>query len=72
MLKLACIGIVLGLVASAALARLVTSMLVGVQPLDPLSLGAAVAVLLLTALMAAAIPGWKALHVNPLTALRAD
>jgi len=71
-LKLACIGIVLGLVASAALARLVTSMLVGVQPLDPLSLGAAVAVLLLTALMAAAIPGWKALHVNPLTALRAD
>jgi putative ABC transport system permease protein len=70
--KLACCGIAAGLVLSLILARLVTGMLVGVRPMDPLSLGAAALLLLLTALAAAFAPGWKATHVDPMVALRAE
>jgi putative ABC transport system permease protein len=70
--RLACIGIAVGLVLSLALARLVTAMLVGVRPMDPVSLGAASLLLLLTAIVAAAAPGLKATRVNPLSALRAE
>ncbi len=70
--RLACIGIAVGLALSLALARLVTAMLVGVKPTDPVSLGAASLLLLLTALAAATAPGWKATHVDPLKALRTE
>jgi putative ABC transport system permease protein len=70
--RLACIGIAVGLVLSLALARLVTAMLVGMRPMDPVSLGAASLLLLLTAIVAAAAPGLKATRVNPLSALRAE
>jgi ABC-type antimicrobial peptide transport system permease subunit len=68
--KLACYGIAMGLVLSLMLARLVTSMLVGVRPSDPVSLGVASLLLLLTALAAALAPGWRATHVDPMVALR--
>jgi putative ABC transport system permease protein len=65
-------GIALGLVLSLSLARMITSMLVGVSPLDPVSLGTAAVVLLLAAVAAAFGPGWKATHVDPMEALRAE
>jgi len=65
-------GIALGLLMSLGLARMITSMLVGVSPLDPLSLGIASVVLLIAATAAAFGPGWKATHVNPMVALRAE
>jgi ABC-type antimicrobial peptide transport system permease subunit len=67
---LACCGIAVGLVLSLVLARLVTSMLVGVRPTDPVSLCVASLLLLLTALAAALAPGWRATHVDPMVALR--
>jgi predicted permease len=70
--KLACGGIATGVVLSLTLARLVTGMLVGVRPMDPVSLGLAGLLLLLTALAAALAPGWKATHVDPMVALRAE
>ncbi len=70
--KLACCGIVMGLVLSLAVARLITSMLVGVRPLDPLTLGMASALLFITALAAAFGPGWKATRVDPMIALRTN
>jgi predicted permease len=70
--KLACCGIAAGLVLSLLLARLVTSMLVGVGPTDPVSLGLAALLLLLTALAAAFVPGWKATRADPMAALRAE
>ena len=53
-------GIAVGLVLSVMLARLVTSMLAGVRPADPVSLGVASLLLLLTAVAAALDRGWRA------------
>lgn len=70
--KLAGCGIAAGFLLSLALTRSVTSMLVGVKPADPASLAAASGALLLTALAASFVPGWKAIHVEPVTALRVE
>jgi len=70
--RMACVGIVLGVALSVGLARLVESMLVGVKPTDPVSLGMVAAVLLMTALGAALGPGWSATRVDPMVALRAE
>ena len=70
--KLAVCGVAIGLVLSFALARLITGMLVGVRPLDPLTLGMASALLLITAMAAAFGPGWKATRVDPMVALRTN
>jgi predicted permease len=70
--RMACVGIAVGVVLSVVLARLVTSMLVGVRPTDPVSLVAVATLLLLTAISAALGPGWSATRVNPMVALRAE
>ncbi len=70
--RLACFGIAAGLILSFFLTRLVTGMLVGVRPLDPISLSGAALLLLLTAMCAAFAPGWRATRVDPMTVLRAD
>jgi ABC-type antimicrobial peptide transport system permease subunit len=70
--KLACYGVVLGLVLSLALTRLISSMLVGVSAFDPVSLSVAVALLMVTAAVAALVPAWRAAQVDPMVALRAE
>lgn len=70
--RLAAFGIGLGLALSLILTRLVTSMLEGVHPADPLSIVFAAALLLVTALAAGFGPGWRATRVNPMVALRSE
>ncbi|QNI36897.1 ABC transporter permease [Edaphobacter albus] len=70
--RMASIGIVVGVVLSAALARLVESMLVGVRPTDPINLIVVAVLILITALGAALAPGWSATRVSPMVALRAE
>ena len=70
--RMASVGIAVGLVISATLARLLESMLVGVRPTDPINLAAVVALILTTALGAAWSPGWNATRVSPMVALRAE
>ena len=69
---LACWGIAAGVAASLMLTHLMQSMLVGVQPIDPISQAGAALLLLVTALCAAGAPGWKAAQVDPIAALRAE
>jgi putative ABC transport system permease protein len=64
--------VVVALVLSIMLGRLVTSMLVEMQAIDPVSFGSAALLMLLTALAAAFAPGRKATHVNPMAALGAE
>jgi putative ABC transport system permease protein len=64
------IGVALGAVCSMAVTRLVKGLLYGVMPGDPVSLFAAIAVLGLTAAVAAWIPSRRAARVDPMVALR--
>jgi len=69
---LAAIGVVIGLAATLVLARLIQSMLYGLKPYDPLTLGASILVLLLVAFIAGWIPAYRASQVNPIDALRSE
>jgi predicted permease len=63
-------GLVVGALTAAALARVVSAMLVGVGPADPVVYAAATAFTVIVALASAAIPAWRALRVDPAVALR--
>ncbi len=67
---LAAIGIVAGLAGAIVLARLIKSMLYGIAPDDPLTLGAGVGLLLAVALVSSWIPARRAAGVQPMEALR--
>jgi putative ABC transport system permease protein len=69
-LRLAITGVVLGLVGVALTTRLLRSLLFGVDPLDPLTLGAAAAFLVTVAFSASWMPARRAMAVPPLEALR--
>jgi len=69
-LRLVALGIVLGLAGALAGARLVSSLLYGVQPTDAVTFAVAPCVLAAVALMASYIPAQRAMRVNPMMALR--
>ena len=66
------IGLAIGLGGAWALTRLVTSMLYGVDPMDPSTLAATALFMSGVALVACVLPAIRAARVNPQTALRAD
>jgi predicted permease len=67
---LAFAGIVIGLGASFALTRTLSSLLFGVSATDPLTFAAVAILLLLVALLACYLPAHRAMRTDPLTALR--
>lgn len=69
---LAAIGAGLGLIASLALSRLLTSLLYGVSPTDPYSFAGVALFLLAVAATASYIPGRRAARVDPVVALRSE
>lgn len=71
-LKLTAPGITAGMAISLALAKLISSFLYGVPPVDPVTFLFAPLVLLAVALLAAGIPTMRALRINPVEALRAE
>jgi predicted permease len=68
--SLAIVGIVAGVGAALGLTRLVKTMLYGIQPWDPTTLGGGVVILLAVALAASWIPARRAAGVQPMEALR--
>ena len=71
-LVLTVFGASIGLVAAAALARLMKALLFGVSPLDPLTFAAVPVILALAAAVASFLPASRAASVNPADALRAE
>jgi len=67
---LAASGAATGLAAAFGLTRFLASLLYGVRPADPATLGAASLLLGAIALLACYIPAWRATRVDPLVALR--
>jgi ABC-type antimicrobial peptide transport system permease subunit len=64
------IGFAIGLPAAWVSSKLVASLLYGIQPDDPVSIGAAMVLLAGIALLAGYIPAARASRVDPLRALR--
>jgi predicted permease len=71
-LRLAAVGVPIGLAGLAAAAQGARSMLLGVTPLNPLSYGLAAAAAVALALVAAWIPARRATQVDPMEALRTE
>jgi putative ABC transport system permease protein len=68
--RMAGLGIAIGIVASLAVTRLVSSLLFGIRANDPLTFAGVAVLLSLVALAAAYIPARRAMRVDPVTALR--
>jgi putative ABC transport system permease protein len=71
-LKLTVIGGAIGLVIALGLTRLLSDLLFGISPMDPIAFGATLATLVTVALAASYVPARRAARVNPVTALRAE
>jgi putative ABC transport system permease protein len=65
-------GLLAGLLLAVALGRTLGSLLFEVGPRDPATFAAVAAMLGLTALLACALPAWRAARVDPITALRTE
>jgi len=64
------IGVALGIAACAAVSRVLSSVLYGVSPLDPVAFGAISLFLLVVALVASFLPARRATRIDPMQALR--
>ena len=64
------LGLGVGVIASLALGRMLSSLLFGIGTVDPLTIFAVIALLSAVAMVAAYIPARRATQVDPITALR--
>jgi putative ABC transport system permease protein len=71
-LKLAGLGIVIGLAGAIAVMRLLSSLLFGIGPLDPMTFLAVPSLLLAVAWFACWLPARRAARVDPMVALRSE
>jgi ABC-type antimicrobial peptide transport system permease subunit len=71
-LSLTAAGIALGIGVALVLTRVMSAMLFGVGPADPLTYAAVSAALALVVLLATYLPARRAARVDPVVALRAD
>ncbi|PYQ89677.1 MAG: hypothetical protein DMF99_12710 [Acidobacteria bacterium] len=66
------VGAAVGLVASLTAVRPIRTLLVGVEPHDPIALATSMVLLLVTAFAAAFLPAHRASRVEPVVALRCE
>jgi putative ABC transport system permease protein len=69
-MRLALIGLAIGLSASLALSRWLKDLLFAVEPTDPVTFSAIVFLLMVAALLACYLPARRAAKIDPLSALR--
>ena len=69
-MRLVAAGVVAGVAGALALSRVLEGLLYGVEPTDPLTIGAVVALLAAVALVANLLPARRAARADPVAALR--
>jgi hypothetical protein len=65
-------GLAVGLAGSVAVGQFLEAQLVGISPIDPLTLVTASATLILGGTLGCLVPAWRASRTDPITALRHD
>jgi predicted permease len=68
--RLALVGIAVGLTISAMITRLLAGMLYGIRPFDPATFVAMTVLLLLVSVAASSMPAYRAARVDPIETLR--
>jgi predicted permease len=71
-LRMALIGVSIGIVGAWAAQKIISGLLFGISPLDPLTFIGAAAFLLVVVFVACWTPAWRAARVDPCLALRAE
>jgi ABC-type antimicrobial peptide transport system permease subunit len=71
-MKVVVLGFVVGLPVALGILRFLRAQLHGIDTADPVSLGLALAVLLVSAILAVTVPALRASRVSPIVALRED
>jgi ABC-type antimicrobial peptide transport system permease subunit len=71
-MRMAGVGVALGLVGGLVLTRLAGSLLYGVTATDPLTFAAVILILTGVAGLAGYVPAWRAARIEPMSALRTD
>jgi predicted permease len=71
-LALSAVGVIVGLVVAAALGRAMSSLLFGIEPIDPVAHLTGIGVILTAAALASYVPARRAASIDPIETLRAE
>jgi putative ABC transport system permease protein len=70
--RLAGVGVVLGLAGSVLASQTLSTLLFGLSRLDPMTYGAAAVLLMAVAVMASSVPAWRAARIDLVSTLKAE
>jgi putative ABC transport system permease protein len=71
-MKLVVLGLAIGGVAAWSLMRVMRGLLFQMSPADPITFASVAGILALVGVLACSIPGWRAMRLNPIVALRRE
>ena len=69
-LTLGCVGLAIGMAVSLLLTRVMSGLLFGVRPFDPVTFVMVSGIMLLVSLIASSVPAYRAATLDPMTTLR--
>ena len=68
--RMVTLGVIIGVAGGIALSRYLSSLFFGVSPANPVTYIEVALLMIVIALIACLLPAWRAIRVNPMTALR--